>query len=230
MSDVIPQMTKVRAEYLVSQINAKATEMRQMLAELHDLKGWQALGYGSWRECVTTEFGQSASQLYRELAAKRLEDELGVSPNGEIPEYTARLINAQPADARWEIYAMAKVVSGDSEPGTTEVKAAMRVRDEILATGGHVSAAGVSLPVQAALTEEVYETMQRQRQHISESQERKHGTQAASVGATFIEIANGEGLYYLSLRLTKFDAETLQGAIDAGANNIQVIARKKDTQ
>ena len=37
---------------------------------------WQALGYASWRECVTAEFGDSKAYLYRQLTAAVIEREL----------------------------------------------------------------------------------------------------------------------------------------------------------
>ena len=45
-------------------------------------RGWQALGYASWRECVAAEFEQTQTHLYRQLAAAEIERR--ISPIGEI--------------------------------------------------------------------------------------------------------------------------------------------------
>jgi hypothetical protein len=42
----------------------------------------QALGYGSWRECVTAEFHQAQTTLYQQLDAARME--MAISANAEI--------------------------------------------------------------------------------------------------------------------------------------------------
>jgi hypothetical protein len=81
-------------------------------------RGWVALGYESWRECVAAEFGQSQAYLYRQLAAAMIERELlDFSPMGEklddrlcdrIPERQLRPLAALPTkEARQEAYAEA---------------------------------------------------------------------------------------------------------------------------
>lgn len=63
-------------------ISADMDGVREAVLDLHERRGWEALGYESWRECVTAEFPQSESYLYRELTAARVERNL--SPMGEI--------------------------------------------------------------------------------------------------------------------------------------------------
>jgi hypothetical protein len=49
---------------------------RDALLALHERRGWAALGYRNWRECVVAEFGGSPSRAYRQLQAARDERRL----------------------------------------------------------------------------------------------------------------------------------------------------------
>jgi len=82
MELIAPGMTRDEARGCVDAITAHMSGARAMLLELYERRGWQALGYSSWRHCVTTEFGQSEAFLYRQLAAAEVEQNL--SPIGEI--------------------------------------------------------------------------------------------------------------------------------------------------
>jgi hypothetical protein len=55
---------------------------RVLLLKLYEGRGWAALGYASWRECVVNEFDASKTHLYRELEAAKIESR--ISPIGEI--------------------------------------------------------------------------------------------------------------------------------------------------
>lgn len=81
----VVMMTRQEARACIDRIKASVDQVRKDLLALHDQEGWAALGYDSWRTCVTVEFGQSQSYLYRQLAAAELERDLGFAI-GEIPE------------------------------------------------------------------------------------------------------------------------------------------------
>jgi len=79
------------AKECVNQINANMTNIRSLVLDLYERKGWDALGYESWRECVVKEFKQSQAYLYRQLEAAQTEKV--ISPIGEkveIPESQLR--------------------------------------------------------------------------------------------------------------------------------------------
>lgn len=82
-------MSEGEARQYVDWIKSALEDARGYLLELYERKGWRALGYDSWRACVQAEFGQSRSQLYRELDAARTERvllaDLAISPMGETP-------------------------------------------------------------------------------------------------------------------------------------------------
>lgn len=62
--------------YNLDRAYAHAGDAYEKLLQLHEGMGWLALGYESWRECVTHEFNQSESTLYRKLTAARVLREL----------------------------------------------------------------------------------------------------------------------------------------------------------
>lgn len=78
-------MDQAEARRTIEQIKAHFDGARRLLLDLEDREGWRALGYKSWRECTTAEFGQSQAYLYRQLTAAKIERALD-SPIGEIPE------------------------------------------------------------------------------------------------------------------------------------------------
>lgn len=91
MDEIIPQtMTSAEARTCIAKINRNLRNTRTLLLDLYEREGWKAINYSSWRECVTTEFKQHQSYLYRQLEAAKIEKNIlplvGNSPIGEIPE------------------------------------------------------------------------------------------------------------------------------------------------
>lgn len=77
------------AKECVNQINANMTNIRFLVLDLYERKGWAALGYQSWRECVTAEFKQGQRHLYEQLEAAQTEKNIcAVAQN--IPERQLR--------------------------------------------------------------------------------------------------------------------------------------------
>jgi hypothetical protein len=74
-------MTETEARVLIEEIKSDISALGQKLLELHEREGWKALGYTSWRECVTHEFEFGQSHVYRLLDFARIERNL--SPIGE---------------------------------------------------------------------------------------------------------------------------------------------------
>src|SRR5712691_4040443 len=69
----LPQMSRDEARQCVARIAHHLEEARALLLELYEREGWRALGYDSWRACVTAEFAESQATLYRQLTAARIE-------------------------------------------------------------------------------------------------------------------------------------------------------------
>lgn len=87
-------MTAEEARHCAGEIRRHLSGARALIVALHRREGWRALGYASWRECVTAEFEQSQTHLYRQLQAGIIEER--ISPIGEIgaiPEGQLRPLN-----------------------------------------------------------------------------------------------------------------------------------------
>lgn len=69
-------MTEGEARQAVHRAKQAIEAARGVLLDLHDRKGWKALGYATWNEFVETEFGQSRRHLNRQLEAARTEQEI----------------------------------------------------------------------------------------------------------------------------------------------------------
>lgn len=100
-------MTADEARACVARATQHLNVARAELLELYEREGWRALGYDSWRACVTAEFSQSQSYLYYQLQAARTERELStiVQP-AELPslrEFHLRQIAELPAPERREV-------------------------------------------------------------------------------------------------------------------------------
>ncbi len=93
---VIREMTHVEAKECVSKINSTLTNVRSLILELYERKGWEVLGYRSWRECVTKEFKQSERYLYRQLEAAQTEKNIWPIGQKSIPESQLRLLTSLP--------------------------------------------------------------------------------------------------------------------------------------
>ena len=107
---VSPSLTKTEAKRLVKEIVSDAEQLAVKLQELRDRLGWKALGYDSWAECVTTEFGYSKDWANRQIKAHEVGGRvtpIGVtqSPTGGIPETHARELGRLPDDQQADCYA-----------------------------------------------------------------------------------------------------------------------------
>ncbi len=116
-------MKKKEARATITQVRCHLRDARLLLLDLYERRGWQALGYASWRECCAAEFGVSVSHLYRLLQAARVERDLGgdgATHDGRaIPERVLReLGRLDTAAERQEVWAEAR---GDGEATSGDV-------------------------------------------------------------------------------------------------------------
>lgn len=89
--DVVPLMTADEARECVVRINGHMNSARAELLRLYESRGWVALGYASWRECVVNEFDKSKTTLYQELEAAQIEQRISANGGiGLIPERQLR--------------------------------------------------------------------------------------------------------------------------------------------
>jgi hypothetical protein len=70
---IVPLMNETEARECVNAINGHMNSARALLLDLYERRGWVALGYQSWRECVMAEFEGSQRTLYYALQAAQIE-------------------------------------------------------------------------------------------------------------------------------------------------------------
>lgn len=104
----------------------------KLILELERRKGWQALGYQSWRECVLAEFRESQASLYRLLNAEKVREniisfgseKLGFSDvrnADDIPETHLRPLAQLPFDEQADAFQRANEIAAEqSKPRTAQ--------------------------------------------------------------------------------------------------------------
>lgn len=102
-ADVVPLMTADEARACVIEINNLESTKRVRLLELYERRGWVALGYATWGECLSVEFPQWGRR-YAELQieAGQIERRLvdanhGSHQPGTIPERQLRPLSVIPS-------------------------------------------------------------------------------------------------------------------------------------
>lgn len=70
--EVLKPLSPMEARTVCDEIKRCFGSARQLLLVLWEGEGWRALGYSSWRECVTQEFEQSQRHCYHLLAAAQV--------------------------------------------------------------------------------------------------------------------------------------------------------------
>jgi hypothetical protein len=84
---VVRPMVEKEARDCVDRINENMNDVRSLVYDLYVREGWSALGYESWRECVTKEFQQNERYLYRELESAQAEKNIcQICQNTKIPD------------------------------------------------------------------------------------------------------------------------------------------------
>lgn len=122
---VVSVMTEPEARECVVKINAHMNGARALLLDLYERRGWVALGYASWRECVTAEFSDSQAYLYRQLQAAEIETR--ISPMGEIGTIRERQLRPLAA-----LTPMEQPIAWQEANERTEGKPTTRVVEEVV--------------------------------------------------------------------------------------------------
>jgi len=82
-------MTEDEARIITADIKAWAGTLWQKLKQAYDGQAWRALGYGSWRDYIDTEFDMGKSQAYRLLthanAVYEIAEAAGLDPDELSP-------------------------------------------------------------------------------------------------------------------------------------------------
>lgn len=107
----IRPMIYKEAREVADKINANMNNIRHLVLNLYEREGWTALGYASWRECVTAEFKNSQAYLYRQLEAAQAEKVISPIGENEIPESQLRPLTKLRDNPEQQREAWAKAVA-----------------------------------------------------------------------------------------------------------------------
>lgn len=75
----VTPMSAQEARECVATIKHNLESLGAMLLDLDRRRGWEALGYTSFRECAVTEFGKSQGYVYKLLHAAEVDENLAAS-------------------------------------------------------------------------------------------------------------------------------------------------------
>lgn len=132
MTDIVQQMSKADAQQCVKQIREHASNVVELAIRLRDERGWKALGYESWNECVVGEFGESRRHLNRMIRAAEIAEKLEVGPIGPsskaIPESVVRPLAALPESEQPAAWSEAVESAGGKQPTAKQVKEVVEKR------------------------------------------------------------------------------------------------------
>jgi site-specific DNA-methyltransferase (adenine-specific) len=125
-------MTADAAKSAVAAINRHMQHARALLVDLYEQRGWVALGYSSWRECVLSEFDASESALYNALTAGQIERTLAPlfqDSTKIVPESQLLALKSLPPTAQQVAWGVANQTARDQGERLTTRHIAAAVRD-----------------------------------------------------------------------------------------------------
>lgn len=124
MSLVVRLMTEAEARDCIESMHSSVESIRAKAMDLYDREGWRALGYGTWSECIATEFDQSRSYIYRQLAAALIEREVSpIGDTGVIRESQLRPLGQLPPGERKAAWDQAVETTPNGKPTAKHVEA-----------------------------------------------------------------------------------------------------------
>jgi hypothetical protein len=125
-AQVIPLMTEAEAHGCIEAIKEHAISLRQLLVELEERKGWEALGYSSMTACMVAEFKNSKPVLVRELKVGRMEKRYLRVPIGTYLESQLRPLSQLEPTRYQEAIEKAHQIAGDKRITVAHVNQAVR--------------------------------------------------------------------------------------------------------
>lgn len=103
-------LTASQAAKLLDRIKTSVGNLRVMLLELRDRRGWAALGFATWDDCCLTEFGYTRRYANYLIEAEKVSQRTGTN----VPEAHARELRDVPEDEQREVYEAAKKKHGEN--------------------------------------------------------------------------------------------------------------------
>lgn len=120
------EMTHFEAKECVTKINQGLSNVRALILDLYERRGWEALGYKSWKDCVGKEFKQySQSYLYYQKNAALIERNISTKVENvePIPETHLRPLTSLEPEQQIEAWAEAQETAPASGITASHVEA-----------------------------------------------------------------------------------------------------------
>lgn len=210
-------MTKEEANQTVYAIHLELasadkhlSNVREFIVDLYQRRGWEALEYPSWRQCVLDRFTGAASTMYRQLHAGMIEQLIGVAI-GDTPEAHLRGMTDLTPEATAAVWQVVKNTAVDGNVTAAHVRSVTELCRDVFNLGYIEINEGEQIPVNEAtpaqlllsVNQDQLETILRNRQHVRDAMERKHG---ASVKV--LEITTGNFSYSGSRIQIEYEMDT----------------------
>jgi hypothetical protein len=181
-------MNEVEARECAARIKKGLDSIRVDVFNLYERQGWRALGYSSWRECVSQEFEHSERHLYRLLTAAKVDNNVQqidpwVKP---LPERQARELAVLAPDEQKLVWQAVKETAPNGEPTAAHVKSLVKVAKELELTRAIDDGSGEMVPweelnperklalLKANTTEETFERNMQQDERIKDRMQKKN--------------------------------------------------------
>ena len=123
-------MTAIEARLIVDEINTGIVSIGDKLLELYDREGWKALGYSSWRDCVTVEFNFGQSRVYQLLSFAQVTRNIDSTIGGKVilptSERQTRPLTDLPPAQQAETWREAQNRNGTVQPSGQQVEVVAR--------------------------------------------------------------------------------------------------------
>lgn len=152
----------------------------------------------------------SRPRAYQLMEAARIIENLSTNGRQALPtnERQARALKAVLPEYRSLVWEVA-VATSDGNPTAVHIKSTGEVTNNVIQTGALDDGTGQDIPLKAAtvdhlkaaITEETYERMKRQQQHIAEAQQRKQAALAAKakVGELLLQVTERDDMGYVRI-------------------------------
>lgn len=228
MTDIIRSMSTEEAMQCIQDIRGHLRSARRLAIRLFEQRGWLVLGYASYADCLKEELDYSTSYAYRLLGAASVERNLmeyEQSPIGEnynvesLPEASLRPLTPLSPDEQRAVWEVVKQTSPTETITADHIKSVVGVAKSMLVSGAIDDGTGNDMRIsdipKAAIIEETYERMQRQKQHIADNLARKEGRM------NFVPLTDSQGVPFVD-RQVKIAAYQVNSFITFKAPDLDV--------
>jgi hypothetical protein len=135
-------MTREEAQACLARIQGTEERFWMLLKQMHDRRGWKALGFETWENFIGKHFAEARATIFRKIKAIGVREGLeSAGVNVSLPDNQALLLSALPEEQRPEAIELAREIAA-AQPAPVGKAALYRKQ-------GQVSAAVIQQAVSA---------------------------------------------------------------------------------